>query len=262
VPHPFHADWATKALEAGKAVLCEKPLTVNAAEARRVVEVARRTGKFLMEAMTTRFAPSMVRARELVSQGALGDVRFVVADMGGRESNDPTSRWSSPALGGGSLLEMGVYPVAFAHNFIGKPNRIHATAVMAPTGVDRSCVIALQSASGAHAMLGCTLEATTMSAACVAGTDARIEFDGRMNCPQGARFMVGREIVEQLPVIPHAERMRFETLEVMNCLKSGLLESPKLPHDETVSIIETLDEIRRQIGVRYPFERAEEGPPL
>ena len=262
VPHPFHAEWAIKALEAGKAVLCEKPLTVNAAEARRVVEVARRNGKFLMEAMTTRFVPSMVRARELVSQGVLGDVRFVVADMGGRESNAPTSRWSSPALGGGSLLEMGVYPVTFAYNFIGRPNRIHATAVMDPMGVDRSCVIALESASGAHAMLGCTLEARTTSAACVAGTEARIEFDGRMNCPQGARLMVGNDIVEQLPVIPHSERMRFETLEVVNCLKSGLLESPKLPLDETVSIVETLDEIRKQIGVRYPFERAGEGPQL
>lgn len=260
VPHPFHADWTAKALEAGKAVLCEKPLTVNAAEARRVVAVARRTGKFLMEAMTTRFVPSMVRARELVEQGVLGEIRFVVADMGGRESSDPTARWSSPELGGGSLLEMGIYPVSFAQGLLGTPSRIQASAVMTSTGVDRSCTITLENESGAQAMLGCTLEAITASAACIAGTEARIEFDGRMNCPQGARLMVGKQIVEELPVIPHADRMYYEILETTRCVREGLLESPLLPLDETISIVETLDEIRRQIGVRYPFELPGEGP--
>jgi hypothetical protein len=109
-------------------------------------------------------------------------------------------------------------------------------------------------------MLGCTLEARTTSAACVAGTKGRIEFDGRMNCPQGARLMLGDTVAEELPVIPHGDRMRYEILEVARCLREGLRESPKLPLDETVSILQTLDEVRRQIGVRYPFELPGEGP--
>jgi hypothetical protein len=133
---------------------------------------------------------------------------------------------------------------------------------MTETGVDRSCTITLENEGGAQAILGCTLEAVTASAACVAGTEGRIEFDGRMNCPQGARFMVGDKVEEELPVVAHGDRMRFEILEVVRCLREGELESPKLPLDETTGIVETLDEIRRQIGVRYPFELAGEGPSL
>jgi hypothetical protein len=131
---------------------------------------------------------------------------------------------------------------------------------MTTTGVDRACTITLGNQTGALAMLGCTLEAQTASAACVAGTEARVEFDGRMNCPQGARLMVGDNVLEELPVIPHANRMQCD--EVMRCLREGLRESPTLPLDETVSVLETLDEVRRQIGVRYPFERPTEGPLL
>jgi predicted dehydrogenase len=260
VPHPFHAEWAAKALEAGKAVLCEKPLTVNAREARRLVAVARRTGRFLMEAMTARFVPCMVRAREIAVAGMLGDIRFLVADMGGRPPNDAGDRWSSPELGGGSLLDLGVYPVSLAWNFLGRPSAIRASATMGPTGVDLSCSIMLEYPGGERAILASTLEAQTAASACIAGTEARLEFDGRMNCPQGARLMTGEQLLERLPVFPHSTRTRFVALEVGRCLREGLLESPAMPLDESVAIMETLDEIRRQIALRYPFEQPGEAP--
>jgi predicted dehydrogenase len=255
VPHPWHAEWSMKALEAGKAVLCEKPLTVNAAEARELVAAARRTGRFLMEAMWTRFLPCMVRARELVAQGALGEVRFLVADLGGPAPKDPNERWYSADLAGGSLLDMGIYPVSIAWDFLGRPSAVHASATLGPTGVDLSCSVSQEYSNGARAILGSTFEVQTSSKACVSGTLARIEFDGRTACPQGARLVRGNEVVEELPIVPASNGMHFEAAEVGRCLREGLLESPLMPLDQSVAIMESLDEMRRQIGLRYPFER-------
>jgi dihydrodiol dehydrogenase / D-xylose 1-dehydrogenase (NADP) len=255
LPHPWHAEWATRALEAGKAVLCEKPLTVNAAEARQLVASARRTGRFLMEAMWTRFVPCMVRARELVAGGAIGDVRFVAADLGRKVPADPQSRFLSPALAGGSLLDIGLYPVSVACFFLGRPTGVHATGTIGETGVDVAAHALLDFEGGRHAAISGSLDVDTPSGAAVAGTEGRIEFDGYLVNPQGARVFRGRDLVETLPVVPHAAGYRYEAVEVGRCLRDGLLESPSMPLDESIAIMETLDEIRRQVGVRYPFER-------
>jgi predicted dehydrogenase len=256
LPNPLHAQWAIRALEAGKAVLLEKPFTVNAAEARALVATARRERRFLMEAMWTRFVPCMVRAREIVAAGGLGEIRFLVADLGGRAPTTASDRWFSPELGGGALLDMGVYPVSLAFDFMGRPSAVHASATMTPTGVDASCSIEFEYPGGGRAILGTTFEVETASDACVAGTRARLEFDGRMVCPQGARLMgPGGQVIETLPIVPHSSGYRYEAMEVGRCLREGLLESPAMSLDESVAIMETLDEIRRQIGLRYPFEK-------
>ncbi|MGC8633241.1 MAG: Gfo/Idh/MocA family protein [Candidatus Limnocylindrales bacterium] len=259
LPHPWHHAWTRAALEAGRAVLCEKPFTVTAAEARDLVATARSRGRFLMEAMWNRFLPTLARVREILDDGALGEIRTVQADLGVQMTPDPASRLFAPELGGGALLDLGVYPVSFASFVLGAPQSVQAVATPTATGVDAQCSAILRYASGAHAVVHTTLEVNTPSGAVVAGTRGRIELSGPLYDPWSVRLVrgpnPGAEVLEELH---HAGEPGHgwarEAAEVGRCLAAGLLESPRMPLDESVSIMETLDEIRRQIGLRYPFE--------
>lgn len=258
LPHPWHHDATIAALAAGKAVLCEKPFTVNAAEARRLVAAARRARRFLMEAMWTRFLPSMVRVRELLAAGAVGDIRSVHADIGYRVDPDPHGRMLAPELGGGALLDLGVYAVSLASLVLGAPESITAAATMAATGVDAQCSAIFRYRGGAHAIVTTTLEADTPGSAVIAGTDGRIELAGPLFDPSSVRLVRGTgprtEVVEEARTSEPDHGWHLEAVEVGRCLREGLLESPTMPLDESVSIMETMDEVRRQIGLRYPFE--------
>jgi predicted dehydrogenase len=264
VPHPAHHAWALAALEAGRAVLCEKPFTVNAAEARELVASARRRGRFLMEAMWTRFLPSMARVREILDSGGLGEVRTVHADLGIRMRPDPESRLFAPGLGGGALLDLGVYPVSFASFVLGAPRSVTAVATPTATGVDAQTSVILRYASGAHAVLNTTLEVDTPGGAVVAGSEGRLELSGPLFDPWSVRLVRGTspnaEVVEEIRASDPGHGWNHEAVEVGRCLRAGLLESPTMPLDESVAIMETLDEIRRQTGLRYPFETREPEP--
>jgi predicted dehydrogenase len=259
LPHPWHHAWTRAALLAGKAVLCEKPFTVNAAEARDLVATARQERRFLMEAMWTRFLPSLAQVREILDSGTLGEIRTVQADLGVQMRPDPASRLFAPALGGGALLDLGVYPVSLASFVLGAPQSVHAVATSTDTGVDAQCSAILRYASGAHATVHTTLEVNMPSRAVIAGTEGRIELSGPLYDPWSVRVVrgldPGAQVIEELV---HAGEPGHgwdrEAAEVGRCLAAGLLESPSMPLDESVSIMETLDEIRRQIGLRYPFE--------
>jgi predicted dehydrogenase len=254
-PHPAHRDATLLCLDAGKAVLCEKPFAINAGEARDMVIAARDRGLFLMEAMWTRFRPVMVKVRELVASGAIGEPRFVSANIGWMSAFDPQSRLFNPELGGGALLDGGVYPVSFASMVLGAPSAIASVATLGETGVDEQNAIALAHPSGAVASLGVTIQAAPVSIAIVLGTKGRIEVHHDWHKPESLTWTpYGGE--PQRFDYPQQEGngYQYEAIEVGRCLREGLMESPVMPLDETLSIMETMDTLRAQWGVRYPME--------
>jgi predicted dehydrogenase len=251
-PHPGHHAAAMLAIEAGKAVLVEKPFTMNAAEAESLVTAARDRGVFLMEAMWARFVPWAVRLRELLADGTLGEVRAVIADHGQWFPQDASHRLFAPELGGGALLDLGVYPVSFASMVLGTPSRVTAVSDPAFTGVDATTSMLMQYAGGAHAVLTATLTAAGPTTAAVIGTDARVQVDGPFYTPTGFTLTRRDGTSERFDQPVQGRGMWCEAAEVVRCLREGRLESDVMPLDETVSIMATLDEVRRQIGLTYP----------
>ena len=252
-PHPGHHGAALLAINAGKAVLVEKPFAMDAAQARDMIDAARERGTFLMEAMWTRFLPHIARVRQILAAGTLGDVVYLTAEHGQWFAADPRFRLFAPDLGGGALLDLGIYPVSFASLVLGAPARITAVSDWAFTGVDATTSMIFQYDSGAHAVLTTTLRAASGNPAAIYGTAARIEIDGWFYTPTTFRVIArdGTEL-ERFDQ-PYAGRgLRGEAAEVGRCLRAGLLESPLLPLDETYTIMQALDEVRRQTGLSYP----------
>jgi predicted dehydrogenase len=242
-PAPLHLDGARLALRAGKPVLVEKPFTTDAAQAREMVALARSEGLFLMEAMWTRFLPHIVQIRELLADGALGPIVSITADHG-QHFTDPGHRLFAPELGGGALLDLGVYPVSFASMVMGPPERVMSIVTPALSGVDAQTSMLFGYSTGAHALLTCTLSAKSPTRAAIVGTDARIEIDGDFYTPTSFT-LIPREGDQRRFEGSHEGRgLRHQADEVARCLRLGLLESPAMPLDESVSIMETLDAIR------------------
>jgi predicted dehydrogenase len=253
-PHPTHRDNALLAINAGKAVLVEKPFTINAAEAAELIDAARAQGTFLMEAMWTRFLPHVVRIRELIAAGRLGEVRSLTADHGQWFPRDPGHRLFAPELGGGALLDLGVYPLSFASMIFGTPTTITAVADMAFTGVDAQTAIVLQYDGGRQSVSFTTLETRSANQASINGTEARIEIDGVFYAPTTFSLIHRDGDAERFDIAHEGQGLRHQAAEVGRCLRAGLVESPVLTWAETLSIMETMDEVRRQIGLRYPSE--------
>jgi predicted dehydrogenase len=254
-PHPFHAHDALLALNAGKHVLCEKPFAMNASEAAAVIDAARSRGLFCMEAMWTRFLPHMRRIRQLLDAGTLGDIRTVTADHGQRFlPPDPAFRLYAPELGGGALLDLGIYPVSFASYVMGSPAIVTAVSDPAVTGVDAQTSVVMQYAGGAHALLTTTLGARTPNHASIAGTSGRIEIDEVWYQPTSFVLHTLSGSVEHFAEPRIGQGLRYQAEHVRDCLRDGIADSPVMPLDETLSIMTTMDEIRRQIGLRYPAD--------
>ncbi|MCU1526661.1 MAG: gfo/Idh/MocA family oxidoreductase [Frondihabitans sp.] len=254
-PHPFHASAALLALRAGKHVLVEKSFTVNAAEAREVVSVAAANKLVALEAMWTRFLPHMLRIREIIAAGTLGDVRTLIADHNQNLPRDPQHRINNPALGGGALLDLGIYPVSFAFDLFGTPASVTANASMTATGVDRQTAIIFGYGDGQQAVLHCALDTLGPNTAVVLGTGGRIEIDSVWYLP--ATFTVFDSdggIIERFEQPVRTRGMQFQAWEVERLIAGGLTEGAILPPSESLQIMETLDEIRRQIGLSYPGE--------
>lgn len=245
-PHPMHHDNAILALRAGKHVLVEKPFTMNAQEASSVVRVARAHGLFAMEAMWTRFLPQMVVIRDWLAQGLLGEVVTVAADHGQWFPEDPEFRLFAPALGGGALLDLGVYPVSLASMVLGTPSRILTMSDPAFTGVDAQTSMLFGYDNGAQAVLTCTLRADSPRRAAIVGTEARIEVDSVFYGPTAVTLIPRNGEVTRVE-LPHEGRgMYFEADEVGRRLAAGELESPLMPLNETISIMEMMDTILAQ----------------
>lgn len=251
-PHPMHHDAALLAIEAGKAVLLEKPFTMDLASSGALVEAARTAGVLLVEAMWTRFLPTMHRVREVLAAGTLGEIVYLTAEHGQWFARDPEFRLFAPSLGGGALLDLGIYPVSFAHMVLGAPSDVTAVSSPAFTGVDATTSMLLRHPSGAHAVLTTSLAARSNNPAVIYGTDARLELDGWFYTPTSFR-VIARDgtVLESYTPPPGGRGMEHEAIEVNRCLRAGLTESPVLPLDETLEIMATMDEIRRQIGLDY-----------
>jgi predicted dehydrogenase len=251
-PHPGHHDAAMLAVAAGKAVLVEKPFTMDALAAAEVVEAARRQGVFAMEAMWTRFNPQMVRIRELLAAGTLGEVVTVSADHGQWFEADAEHRVFAPALGGGALLDLGIYPVSLASMVLGSPDVVTARSSKAFTGVDAQTSVILDYVGGAQSVLTTTLLARSQNRATIVGTQARVEVDAVWYQPSSLTVISrDEEVLERFDEPRTGNGLRHQVAEVVRCLRAGETESPVLPLDETLSIMRTMDEIRRQIGLTY-----------
>lgn len=252
-PHSEHLEHALLAIAAGKHVLVEKAFTVNAAEAARVFEAARAAGVFVMEAMWTRFLPHVVVMRDVLANGEIGELVGVIADHGQNMGHHPaTHRLHDRALAGGALLDLGVYPVSFAHDLFGAPDRVSAIGTLTPTGVDGQVAIALGFA-GRQASLHTTLEANTATTAVVFGTHGRIDIEGRFYAP--TRFRVVRDDGTHWTYDAVVDAgMQYEAAEVARCVSAGLTQSPLMTWQGTLDVMGTMDEIRGQIGLTYPRE--------
>ncbi len=251
-PHPGHHGAALLAIEGGKAVLVEKPFTMDGREARAVVDAARANGVFCMEAMWTRFLPHMARVREVLDAGTLGRLVYLTAEHGQWFAEDRAFRLFAPELGGGALLDLGIYPVSFAHMVLGAPDKITAVSDPAFTGVDATTSMVFQYDGGAHAVLTTSLAAASDNPAAIYGTEARLEIDGWFYTPSSFRVVArdGTEL-ERYTAPDPGRGMQHQAAEVNRCLRAGLTESPLLPLNETLTIMDTLDEVRRQIGLDY-----------
>lgn len=243
-PHPMHHDDALLALEQGKPVLVEKAFTMNAAEARSLVTAARERGVFMMEAMWTRFLPHVVAIRELLGQGVLGEVVSVIADHGKWFARDPGFRLFAPELGGSALLDLGIYPVSFASMVLGTPSRVTAMIEPAFTGVDGTTSMIFGYDSGAQAILTCTSSARSATRLSIVGTEARIDVEGDFYAPTTFSLVPRTsQVPERFEFVTQGRGLHYEALEVARCLDAGLLESPTMPLDETVAIMETMDKV-------------------
>jgi predicted dehydrogenase len=257
-PHPGHHDAALAAIQAGKHVLCEKPFTMDAAQAGSLVDAARTQGVFLMEAMWTRFLPHVVQMRSEIASGRLGDLRMVIADHTQWFAPDPAHRLFAPGLGGGALLDLGIYPVSFSSMVFGTPTRITAVSDPAFTGVDAQTSMVLQHEGGRQSVLTTSLEVAGPNRASVMGTDARIEIESYWLGP--SRFILTPREGDPEVFAPDepGNGLRHQAAEVARCIAAGARESTVMPLDETVAIMRTMDEVRRQINLTYPGEA---GPP-
>jgi len=255
-PHPMHAENAILALEHGKHVLVEKPFTLTEAEAAAVRAVAAERGLLAMEAMWTRYLPHMIRIRELVETGALGDVRAVFADHTQKISSDPSHRLNSLELGGGALLDLGIYPVSFAWDILGAPTAITSSATIGPTGVDDEVATIFTHASGALSTSTSASHAAGPNTAHIVGTDARIDIDKTWYTPTSFRLVAPYgTVLEAYESQVEGRGMQYQAIAAERYVNAGQIDSDILPIDETVAIMGTLDEVRRQIGLVYPSER-------
>ena len=254
-PHPMHADNALLALEGGKHVLIEKPFTLNAAQARRVVDKAKAKKLVALEAMWTRFLPHMLRIREIIASGALGTVYSVVADHTRDLPSDPAHRLNALDLGGGALLDLGIYPISFAWDILGAPSEIMAMARFKDTGADAEIATMFRHAGGAISTSISSSDNGGPNVAMILGTKARIEIASTWYVPTSFR-LIGRddEVIEEYRSDVAGRGMQFQADELERLVDAGLLAGTIMPPEQSVAIMRTMDEVRRQIGLKYPTE--------
>jgi predicted dehydrogenase len=254
-PHAQHLDLAVMSLEAGKHVLCEKPMTLSAQQSARLVEIAREHGRFLMEALWSRFLPAYRAIEGVVVSGEIGDVLAVEASFGFRAAFDPAHRLFARELGGGALLDLGIYPVHLAHFVLGVPTAVRASAHIGTTGVDEQTVVSMEFASGALAIAHAAITAKLPGTARVTGTEGAIEIPAAMHHPQHLDVVRFDNDERRRIDTPSGDApFRFQIEEVHKCLAAGLTESGVMPLADSLAIAATLDRARSDIGLDYPGE--------
>ncbi len=250
-----HHPNALVCLQAGLAMLCEKPLALNHPQAVEMVATARGAGVFLMEAMWMRFLPFLDRVEALIGDGAVGEVRYLQADFGYPADEDPERRWLNADLGGGSLADIGIYPFTLAYTLLGEPEVFEAVAVPAPTGVDAQLGVVMRHQGGALSVLSSSFEADTGVEATIAGREGRIRVHAPFHHPSRVTLHRGDRVVAEYDVGYQGSGYGYEVEEVHRCLREGRLESPRMPLDDSLAVMSWLDAIRHRVGFRYPGEQ-------
>ncbi len=289
-PNSRHKEDCLLCINAGKAVLCEKPFAMNAADGQEIVDCARAQGVFFMEAMWMRFIPAVQKARELLQSGEIGTPCLFTADFGYPIDRDPKGRFLSLQLGGGTLLDRGVYPLSLAYFLLGAPEQVRGLASMGPTGVDEQSTVLLRYAHGCQALLASTLNTFGTNRAILIGTHGRIEFEAPFfkterlsvtkyavppttaasaksappapdsalrkmlrRAKHAALRVTGKRPGETEIALPlEGNGFNYEAAEVVRCLRQGLLESPTMTGTESIAIVKTMDALRAQWGLVYP----------
>jgi len=254
-PHPLHAENARLALTACKHVLIEKPFTLNAAEARGIVDLAKARNLVVLEAMWTRFLPHMRRIRDIVASGALGTVYSVVADHTRDLPDDPAHRLNALELGGGALLDLGIYPISLAWDILGQPQEIVSMARFKATGADAEVATIFRHGGGGMSTSISSSDNGGRNIASILGTDGRIDIDATWYEPTTFRVIdsQGKVIETYVSDVP-GRGMQFQADEIERLVTTGALTGDILPVEQSVAIMQTLDTIRAQIGLRYPGE--------
>lgn len=253
-PHPAHKDNVILAHNAGKPVLCEKPFAVNAKEAQEMVAAAQKNNVALMEAMWARFLPHYAQVRDIIASGVLGRIITVQADHGQRLADQNIPRLVEPSLAGGALLDLGIYPVSFAHMILGNPQKITASSVLTDKGVDAQTSMIFDYADGAQAILNTTMVEQTPCRAVVAGLNGWLEIDRTFYNPTSMRVTLLDGTITQYPNAYSGHGLREQAETFRKLVQSGHTQSNILNWKDTVDIMQTLDAVRSQIGLRYPFE--------
>lgn len=250
-PHAQHFEIASAALRAGKHVLCEKALTINAREAAELVALAGELKLFLMEAVWSRFLPSMQRMFGIAASGELGQIQWVSADIGFPAPADSASRLWNINDGGGALLDMTVYPLLWALGTLGFPQSVSALATLTENGVDAQNALTLGYESGAQAQLTSSLLAHGPKTCTVAGSLGYLQATGSTNNPRELNVQIGWD-TQRTEQFETGHGYTYELREVTRCIQQGLVESPVMPLEDSLNVMRLFDGIRSQLGIRYP----------
>ncbi|MDB5936205.1 MAG: dehydrogenase [Massilia sp.] len=252
-PHPMHAENALMALNAGKGVLCEKAFTMNRREAEEVVALAREKNLFLMEAMWTRFMPALAEVRRIVASGEIGAVHQVTADFGFVATQGPEHRVFNPSLGGGALLDLGIYPLSIAAALLGPVASVRAQAEMGSTGVDIETAFTLRHSGGGVSACTCSLRTRTPCELTVSGANGHVRMNTQFHRARSITVLAdGQTRTVDTPFIGNG--YAHEAVEAQRCFLAGMIESPGMTHEETLALMGVMDSIREQIGLRYPAD--------
>lgn len=256
-PHSHHHEHTMLCLKHGKAVLCEKAFAINQHQAKEMIDLAREKKVFLMEALWTRFLPHYLKVREMIEEGKLGELKGVLANFGFKPPEPVSPRLFEPSLGGGSLLDIGIYPVFLAQSILGVPDSITAKMDPAATGVDEQCSMVFHYKNGMTASLFSTLASNLETDADIFGTQGRIRLTNRFYEPS-ATIQYYPDIITSRTIIPIEKEpgwgYQHEIRHVNECLQKGLTESPMWTLDDTLNLMKTLDAVRAIMGLRYSVD--------
>jgi len=250
-PHSERRALALLAISAGKHVLIEKPIALNATEAREIAAAARAAGVFAMEAMWTRYLPQNSVVSQLLADGALGDVALVTVNLGWQSAFDPTSRGFDPKLGGGTMLDAGVYSLWFSHFILGAPTSVQAAGILAETGVDAQAVVTLDHGGRNQSMVSTSMVVGTPGLATIHGTSASLEFTRNFVFPADFVVTEGDEVVEWKNEGPEGrDGLAWQAAALAHYVQEGGTDSPIHSLDDAIEVMETIDEVRAQLGAK------------
>lgn len=250
-PHILHFENTMLCLHHRIPVLCEKPFAINNRQVQKMIATAKENNTFLMEALWTRFLPSIEKVLELIADDTIGEIQMVKADFGFKANFDPQGRVFNNSLGGGSLLDIGIYPLFLALLILGKPNNIQASAIIGQTNVDETCAMILDFPKRKMAILHSTILADTATEAIIYGTKGAIHIHKQFHKPTKVSLHINGQEAQNIEINYVNNGFNYEAEEVRSCVENGLLESPKFNHAFSTLLMETMDTIRQKTGIHY-----------